>query len=180
MFDFLFRRKPATPIPAAIPAASPSAPEPISAPGTRLHYDARLVEELLADHKGLMAQFGTILHATGKRDSETVVSSLIDFGDHLRGHIFKENVRLYVYLKHSLEADEDSLEIMHGFSREMHQIGRAVTDFLHRYTHETVWDDAHWVVFERDLKAVGGVLGKRIQTEEGVLYPLYLPPASYG
>lgn len=174
MFDFLFRRKAES-----APPTPPAQTEP-SAPGTRLHYDAALVEELLADHKALLAQFGAILKATTRRDNATVITSLIDFGDHLRGHILKENVRLYVYLKHSLETDEDSLEIMHGFSREMHQIGRAVTDFLHRYTHETIWDDAHWVVFERDLKAVGGVLGKRIQTEEGVLYPLYLPPASYG
>ncbi len=175
MFDFLFRRKtePAPPPPVQVDPASPSAP------GTHLHYDSTLVEELHADHKSLLDQFGAILKATELRDSATVLASLTQFGDDLRGHILKENVRLYVYLKHSLQADEDSLEIMHGFSREMHQIGRAVTDFLHRYTHENTWDDAHWVVFERDLKSVGGVLGKRIQTEEKMLYPLYLPPSAY-
>ncbi|MBI5329194.1 MAG: hemerythrin domain-containing protein [Betaproteobacteria bacterium] len=174
MFDFLFRRKTETPAPA--PASTPAADV---APGTHLHYDPHLTPELLADHKALLGQFGAVLSATGKRDSSAVIELLNRFGDDLRGHILKENIRLYVYLKHSLQNDEDSLEIMQGFSREMHQIGRAVTDFLHRYTHENTWDEAHWVVFERDLKGVGGVLGKRIQTEESVLYPLYLPPTDY-
>ena len=178
MFDFLFRRKPETPAAQPVPAPAP-APASNVAPGTHLQHDATLVPELLGDHKSLLGQFKEIVQATGQRDSAAVVAQLSRFGDDLRGHILKENIRLYVYLKHSLQSDEDSLEIMHGFSREMHQIGRAVTDFLHRYTHEGVWDEVHWVVFERDLKAVGGVLVKRIQTEESLLYPLYLPPEHY-
>ncbi|MBK6742437.1 MAG: hemerythrin domain-containing protein [Hydrogenophilales bacterium] len=114
-----------------------------------------------------------------RRDGARWRVTLAQFGDALRGHILKENIRLYVYLKHSLQGDEDSTAIVHQFSREMHHIGLAVTDFLTRYTGDRNWDDAQWSVFERDLKEVGAVLTRRIETEESILYPLYLPPGDY-
>lgn len=179
MFDFLFKRKAAHPTPAAQPAPPSPTQDTGVAPGTQLHFDASLVTALISDHRYLLAMFKEITEATSRRDAGVVSRVLAQFGDALRGHILKENIRLYVYLKHSLQGDEDSTAIMHQFSREMHHIGLAVTDFLTRYTGDRNWDDAQWSVFERDLNQVGGVLTRRIETEESILYPLYLPPGDY-
>lgn len=149
------------------------------APGTNIRFDPKLVSELKADHGQLISLFQEIVRATDQHDSELLIKHLGKFGNTLRGHILKENVRFYVYLKSSLQSDESSLAIMHEFSLEMQQIGRAVTDFLHKYTSVAQWDEAQWAVFDRDLNAVGKVLTKRIETEENMLYPLYLPPGSY-
>ena len=150
------------------------------APGTNIRFDPKLVSELKVDHGQLVSQFQEIVATTGKRDNDLLVKQFAKFGSTLRGHILKENVRFYVYLKSSLQSDESSLSIMQEFAQEMQQIGRAVTDFLHKYTSVAKWDEAQWAVFERDLNAVGQVLTSRIETEENTLYPLYLPPGNYG
>lgn len=179
MFDFLFKRKTAAPAPVAEPVKEPVQVASDVAPGTHLHYDPQLVHELLADHGRLVELFQDVSRLAQQRDSEALTEQLARFGDNLRGHVLKENVRLYVYLRHSLQADEDSLAIMQEFAHEMHQIGRAVSDFLRKYTQVPHWDDSQWAVFDRDLSAVGKVLTRRIQTEENTLYPLYLPPGDY-
>lgn len=178
MFEFLFRRR---------HSESPHAAEPRKerdvsaevAPGTHLHYDPRLVTELSADHVSLLSLFKEIAALAERRDSSALTDRLTRFGDLLRGHVLKENVRLYVYLKHTLQSDEDSLAIMQQFAQEMHHIGRAVTDFLQKYHEVEEWDASQWAVFARDLGNVGKVLSRRIETEENTLYPLYLPPGDY-
>ncbi|MDH4284416.1 MAG: hemerythrin domain-containing protein [Gallionellaceae bacterium] len=173
MFKFLFKQNQGD---SAKPAETETA---AIAPGTNIRYDANLVAELKSDHGDLVELFTDIVTSSGQRDSNMLTKQLAKFGSMLRGHILKENVRFYVYLKSSLQSDESSLSIMHEFSNEMQQIGRAVTDFLHKYTAVAHWDDAQWAVFQRDLNAVGEVLTKRIETEENTLYPLYMPPGSY-
>lgn len=177
MFGFLFKRKPAEPSPPSSPVPAPAAEV---APGTHLHFDPGLVAELKADHGQLVALFQQVGESAVRRDSQALAERLTRFGDSLRGHVLKENVRLYVYLKHSLQSDENSLAVMQEFAREMHQIGQAVTGFLQKYTQVSQWDDAQWDVFDRDLGAVGKVLTRRIETEENTLYPLYMPPGQYG
>jgi DNA polymerase/3'-5' exonuclease PolX len=93
--------------------------------------------------------------------------------------LLKENVRFYVYLQHSLEGDAENAAIMHEFRREMQHIGKAVADFLHKYTTEGEWDGMMWQSFQQEVGGIGKVLVKRIQTEENVLYPLYLPVQDY-
>ena len=146
------------------------------APGINIRFDPKLVSELKADHVQLISLFNEISTITAQRDNQLLNRQLGKFGSTLQGHILKENVRFYVYLKSSLQEDEDNLFIMQGFSQEMQQIGRSVTDFLHKYTNIAQWDGAQWTVFDRDLKEIGAVLRKRFESEEKTLYPLYLSP----
>lgn len=176
MFDFIFGRKQDETRQDEEAIIARNAP---AAPGNSINYDAHLVAELKSDHGLLVKLFTAIVSTTGQRNSKQLTEQLNEFGQKLRGHLLKENVRFYVYLKNSLQSDENSLSIMQEFSHEMQQIGRAVTDFLHTYTHVTQWDDAQWAVFERDLNSVGKVLTQRIESEENTLYTLYLPPAGY-
>ncbi|HEY6095780.1 MAG TPA: hemerythrin domain-containing protein [Gallionellaceae bacterium] len=171
MFDFLFGRKESETNETA-ETARKDAP---AAPGNGISYDPNLIAELKLDHSHLLSLFANIISTTNQRNEKLLVEQLNEFGQKLRGHLLKENVRFYVYLKNSLRSDENSLAIMQDFSHEMQQIGRAVTDFLHKYISVPQWDDAQWAVFDRDLNAVGKVLGRRIESEEDTLYTLYLP-----
>ena len=113
MFDFLFKKNKAE--------DAPIETEEGIAPGTNIRFDPKLVSELKSDHQKLVKLFTELVSIAGQRDSQLLTKNLSNFGSLLRGHILKENVRLYVYLKSSLQADEDSLGIMQGFSQEMNQ-----------------------------------------------------------
>ena len=149
-----------------------------TAPGTEIHYHSDLVPELLNDHQILLKHFGEIVEAEKRGEFHRLPDLLEEFGSVLRGHLLKENVKLYIYLQHALANDPDNAVLMQGFRTEMHGISRTVTKFLKRYGQKE-WDRQRREQFGADLDKIGEVLVRRIQTEEEVLYPLYLPPESY-
>lgn len=180
MFEFLWKRKkPATQEETRQPAPASTADTQGVASGTQVHYDPALVSSLVSDHQVLLGIFGEIVAAMEQKNVSRTKEKLGEFGDALRGHLLKENVRFYVYLQHSLEGDTENAAIMHEFRREMQHIGKAVADFLHKYTAEGEWDEKMWQSFQQEVGGIGKVLTKRIQTEENILYPLYLPPQDY-
>ncbi len=180
MFEFLWKRKGQAVQKEAIkPVEQPKAVEQKVVPGTQLHYDSNLVPNLVADHQVLLGIFGEIGVAMNQKNMVLVKQKLGELGDGLRGHLLKENIRFYVYLQHSLEADPDNAAIMHDFRKEMQHIGKAVADFLHKFTADGDWSEAMWQDFQQEVGGIGKVLVKRIQTEENVLYPLYLPVQDY-
>lgn len=179
MFEFLWKRKKAAEPEAPSPAQAAKGSGQQAATGTQLHYDPALVPNLVADHQVLLGIFGEIGAAMERKDMHSTKEKLGEFGDALRGHLLKENVRFYVYLQHSLEGDSENAAIMHEFRKEMQHIGKAVADFLHKYTAEGEWDARMWQSFQEEVGGIGKVLTRRIETEENMLYPLYLPPQEY-
>jgi len=180
MFEFLWgRKKSAAQEVEKKPENTVTPVESGVAAGTQLHYDPNLVPGLVSDHQALLGIFGEIAAAMEQKNVSRTKEKLGEFGDALRGHLLKENVRFYVYLQHSLEGDTENAAIMHEFRREMQHIGKAVADFLHKYTAEGEWDGKMWQSFQQEVGGIGKVLTKRIQTEENILYPLYLPQQEY-
>ena len=180
MFEFLWKTKGSSKQNEAANSAERSEEAGRSkAPGTQLHYDPNLVSHLLADHRMLLGIFGDIAAAMKQKDMDLTKEKLGKFGDELNGHLLKENIRFYVYLQHSLKNDPENAAIMLGFRKEMQHIGKAVVDFLHKYTAEGDWNEAMWQSFQQEVGGIGKVLTKRIQMEENTLYPLYLPPQDY-
>ena len=145
------------------------------APGTEIYYHSELVPELLDDHKQLLKLFTEIGQEYAAERFTQLPLLLRDFGTLLREHLLKENVKLYIYLKHTLADDPESAALTQGFRSEMHGINRTVTRFLSHYILDE-WDEQRRKQFGADLDAIGKVLVKRIETEESVLYPLYQPP----
>ncbi len=144
------------------------------APGTQIYYHRELVPELLDDHKQLLKLFTEIGQEYAAERFTQLPLLLRDFGTLLREHLLKENVKLYIYLKHTLADDPESAALTQGFRSEMHGINRTVTRFLSHYILDE-WDEQRRKQFGADLDAIGKVLVKRIETEESVLYPLYQP-----
>ncbi len=159
------------------PAEAVAGPSP-TAPGTGIHYDPLLPQRLLDDHRHIESLFADMVAAAHVRDVARLRQALDGFTTALRGHLLTENVRFYVYLQHTLGADPENTALVHGFRREMQQIGRVLGDFLQRHSERETWDEAGWSRLARELAELAPVLTKRIETEETILYPLYLPPRS--
>ena len=173
MFGFLFKRKKGAETNKEMEQA---APVPVS--GTHLYYHANLIENLTDDHQTLLDLFGKISAAYEEKNFDVVSKNLNKFSGILRGHLLAENVKLYVYLQHVLANDDENSAIIRDFRKEMQSIGKAVNDFLHKYSIED-WGTKTKQSFGGDLAAIGEVLVKRIEMEERALYPLYMPPDAY-
>ena len=124
----------------------------------------------------LMVVFGVVDIKTAFEggDYEEVAKKLVHFRSSLQAHLLTENVRLYIYLSHRLANDEINSELIHEFRREMDAIARVAMNFLKKY--DTIGVDKELAgAFAKDFATIGQVLTERIEKEERVLYPLYLP-----
>ena len=175
LFDMLFGKKPApaTGLPAAAPSTTAAKPQ-VSAPGTGIRHDPRLIDALKEDHRLLLDIYTAIDAARRAEDLLSVQTRLGQFRMVLQDHLLKENVRLYVYLEHVLRGDSVSHELMHGFRHEMDDIGRVVVGFLGKYREIGIHPELAGE-FAKDFAAIGDALVARIRREEETLYPMYAP-----
>ena len=174
LFDLLFGKKTEPAHPAAQPQPRPHAEEDHVAPGTGIHHHPDLIVKFTQDHQELLHLY-TLVHAAATAGNVGLASErLEDFRSALQSHLLTENIRLYVYLEHALQSDPPSHALMHQFRHEMDEIGKAVVAFLTKY--QDLAEHPEWAQnFLTELDGIGKVLGKRIQSEEKTLYPLYLP-----
>lgn len=172
MFGFFRKKQTAEP---AVPVQSAAVqPQYQTAPGTEIRFQPDLVPQLKADHQSLIGLYLEIKTAFESGNYEEVSKKLGHFRSGLQAHLLTENVRLYIYLSHSLANDEINSELIHEFRREMDGIARVAVNFLKKY--DAIGVDKELAnAFAKDFATIGQVLTERIEKEERVLYPLYLP-----
>ena len=141
-------------------------------------YKPVLVDELSAEHRELLHLFKVMVAAHQRGDHDAAVCNLKRFTYALRAHLLKENLHLYVYLKHALRDDPESSALMASMRIEMGKIGRVLNDFVTRYT-SSPWDLEIRQELGGELNKIAEVLMVRIEQEEEVLYPMYLHPSRY-
>jgi len=141
-------------------------------------YKPVLVDELSAEHRELLHLFKVMVAAHQRGDHDAAVCNLKRFTYALRAHLLKENLHLYVYLKHALHEDQESSALMASMRVEMGKIGRVLNDFVTRYT-SAPWDLEMRQDLGAELNKIAEVLSVRIQQEEDVLYPMYMHPSKY-
>lgn len=146
--------------------------------GGQLTYRPDLIRQLKREHRLLEAAYGGLLEAHAKGDYDTCVSKLRGFTTILRAHLLKENTLLYVYLRKVLEHDSESSALMNAMRMEMQGIGKVLNSFATEYT-SSPWDAEKRVQLGNDLEKIHQALGARIESEESVLYTLYLPQSAY-
>lgn len=149
-----------------------------AAPDTAIAYKPGLVQELQAEHRELLYLYKNLVATHQRGDFDASVSNLKRFTYALRAHLLKENLHLYVYLKHALRHDPESSALMASMRVEMGKIGRVLNDFVTRYT-SSPWDLEVRESLKGELEKIAEVLAIRIQQEEEVLYPMYMHPARY-
>jgi hemerythrin-like domain-containing protein len=157
---------------------SAGSPTAVAAPDASIAYKPVLVEELQGEHRELLHLYKSLVVTHQRGDYDAAVSNLKRFTYALRAHLLKENLHLYVYLKHALRHDTESSELMASMRVEMGKIGRVLNDFVTRYT-SSPWDLEVRQNLGEELNKIAEVLTVRIQQEEEVLYPMYMHPSKY-
>lgn len=143
-------------------------------PGATLQYNPRLVPELLAEHKELFKLFDMMEAAHAAGQVAETASLLETFGGLTTAHILKEDFRLYVYLENALVSDPRTRTLVKQFHQEMDSAGKGILAFLAKYRAIAVnaeFPDG----FAAELAELGSLLKDRIEREERILYPMYLP-----
>jgi len=135
-------------------------------------YDSSLIPSLKHDHHNLVEVFEQIGRLAEMGRFRELPATLVAFKTALEGHVITENVRFYNYVENSLAGDDENLQLIRSFRREMNVIARSVVDFVKKYQRYD-FDEHTRQAFLREYAAVGGLLAQRIQREEGNLYPLY-------
>ena len=156
--------------------SAPSAPEQQVAPGTQIRYDAGLINHFKAHHDTLTELLAGVRASAQNGDYGKTLHSVLEFKQLLSEHLLEENLRLYTYLIHCMDADPAGKERLLGMRKEMSTMARKVRDFMHKYEARGV-DSGNATDFLEDLDEVSRSLGERFAREESSLYPLYRPPA---
>ncbi|MFA5628214.1 MAG: hemerythrin domain-containing protein [Thiohalomonadaceae bacterium] len=145
------------------------------APGTEIRYHPELINELMADHKSMLTLQEQIKTTFARQDYASVTVKLTDFQGYLHDHLLKENVRLYAYLEACFLNDHAKHELIRRFRREMDGIAKTALNFLKKYS-TMAGNPALNATFTKDFDDVWQLFETRLQREELILYPLYMPP----
>ncbi|WP_428609657.1 hemerythrin domain-containing protein [Sedimenticola sp.] len=148
----------------------------LTAPNTSIAYDTDLIETLEEDHQTLLAHYKQIEKNAIEQNFKAVQAELNRFKTLFHQHILLENVKLYVYLTHSLDPEGEPCKRARDMRREMRHIGKAVNQFIERYD-IWPWEEEMESQFIGELEQIGNALVNRIETEEELLYPLYDIPS---
>ena len=126
------------------------------------------------DHKSLLALYGQISQAFNEKRYGDVSAMLEKLKSARNAHLLTENVRLYIYLDRSLAHDPTNSDLIRSFRKKMDDIAKVALGFLKKY--EAIGVDEQLARhFAADFATIGSVLTQRIEREESVLYPLYMP-----
>lgn len=144
-----------------------------------VRHDPQLIPRLKNDHRALLKQYATIKTAATENRWVDVHDDLLRFRAELTDHLLTESVKLYVYLRLKLAADQVQLRLMRNFSSEMVGIGKVVVDFIETNEDIALSPDKQ-AQFMTGWSEIGKVLGDRVGREEKTLYPMYEEPIESG
>lgn len=137
-----------------------------------IKYYSDLVDEMVDDHRALLAAYGDLVKAATAKDASSFKLLLLKFKSLLVAHLLKEAVKLYIYLRQKLKGDESAYSLVTSYKSEMDGISRVAMAFVDEY----IAKPTHQIDFNQlavQIREIGLVLGDRISREESELYPLY-------
>lgn len=139
-----------------------------------IYYDPNLIASLKEGNQKLLQLYIKISYANERKNFRLVEKLITTLSSQLRKHLLKENSKLYLYLRYTLEDDPEGTEIFKRFEKEIRLTGRVLNDFVSRYSQP--FDSSQQKAnFSTELVSIGYVLTQRIDNEERFLYPLYKP-----
>ncbi|GEM_PF-616559 len=141
--------------------------------GGNIAYHPELINELKQEHKKLLNIFSRIQKNSRAGEKKATRDLLDKFKKNLLSHVFKENVKFYVYVKYLLADDPVNKKLAQMMQQEMNGIGKTVLGFIAKSMEKT---EQFGPDFQKQLNKIGAVLTERIKTEEERLYRLYIHP----
>lgn len=145
--------------------------------GIDIHYHPTLISEFSAEHQKLISQLTATEQALSQKNFRKLHDNLETFSINLGEHILKKNIKLYVYLQHTLKSRKETNSTINLFKRGMISIGRKTNAFLNRHE-ASVLNGEIKPAFASELKEIITALTKHTEKEECDLYPLYQPPTN--
>ena len=138
----------------------------------QIAYNGNLINNLKEDHQYLLSLYGSVLQSSQKFQYAQIFEKLQIFEKSFKMYLYSKNVKLYAYLEQTLKEEVEEFKKMRKFRREMRILETEINQFL------TIWmeldlSSQNIQEFTDDLKEIGHVLVKRIESEENVLYPIY-------
>lgn len=146
------------------------------APGTEIRYSPELIREFELEHKRFFSLHDNILSAQRRGDFTTIPPLLSEFEAALTGHLLSERVRLYAYMDAYFSTDQKTRTMLREYRTEMDRIGDAVMQLFRKYRNINS-DITLTQSLGRDFEELGKILAERMEREETILYPLYMPVA---
>jgi len=144
----------------------------ISAPGTQILFDAKLIERLKQDHAQLIRIFQSLTVAVKLKKYAEAQDLLDTFKSLFNAHALTEYTKLYIFLDYAFRSDPTHHELIIQFRKEMHDIGRAVRAFYIKWSSQSP-ETLGSAIFKTEIEIIGSILIERIETEESRLYEIY-------
>ena len=145
---------------------------------TQIAFEPGLIDSFIEEHKILISKFTKLELSVKTKQAKVVKEALSIFSKLLRAHLLKENLKLYVYLRHATSHDPSSSEVIIQYKKEMHEIGKTVHDFVTHYLSLNL-NAEELKEMDDQLPHIKALLIQRITDEEETLYPLYMIPENY-
>ena len=139
-----------------------------------ISYSAELIPSLLNDHQQLVEMYGRIGTLIPQGNFTEIQSLLGVLKNEFNRHIMQENVSFYCYIEQQFAQDENHLETIKEYRKEMNGISHAFIKFIKKWQAENISLD-NLTEFQTEYNAIGDVLAQRINREENELYTLYQP-----
>lgn len=122
----------------------------------------------------MVATYGQIAILIQQNKFDEIQSLLAVLKTEFNRHIMQENVSFYCYLEQQFAQDENHLETIKEYRKEMNGISHAFIKFIKKWQTEYISLE-NLAEFQSEYDAVGDVLAQRINREENELYTLYQP-----
>lgn len=141
---------------------------------TKITYSDTLIPNLKDEHQALIQLYGQIGQDISSRQYVKIRDSLATLKHEFNRHIMQENVSFYCYLEQQFADDENHLETIKFYRKEMNGISHAFVKFIKKWQTTPIVDE-NINEFKSEYDAIGEVLAQRINSEEDHLYTLYQP-----
>ena len=139
-----------------------------------ISYSDALIPHLKHDHVELVELYGAIAGFIDKQQYEYIAPGLEELKSKFNLHIMQENLHFYCYLEQSFQDQQDKLDMIKSYRKEMNAISAAVVRFIKKWQGQAI-DSKNVSEFTQEYNSVGEVLAQRIDQEENNLYTLYQP-----
>jgi hypothetical protein len=138
-------------------------------PGSTIYYDKDLIGKLESDHVEMKTLLSRIVLDEEKGKISSARSKILKLNEKFKKHSVLEHIRLYVYLNKITENDKMSHEIVTDFRFDMAEINKAVSSLV------VASNSMNERNLRKEINKFGKVLLDRIDREETILYPIYMP-----
>lgn len=140
----------------------------------KISYSKDLIPSLKNDHQQLIALYIQIDQLIQTQNFDDIQTALATLKTEFNRHIMQENVSFYCYLEQQFAEDENHLETVKEYRKEMNGISHAFVMFIKKWQTQVISHE-NLTIFQAEYAAIGEVLTQRIHSEENQLYPLYQP-----